>query len=188
MCITYDLADEIASANVFSFPTGISTAAFLSTSPLFSSLSAVGDSPRSAAGSADVTVHLPSPNGPSLGRSERGGLINQLLEIVEQVGGSGTGGAWDFGSRRTGANSRRARPRNELRDGTGAPDGNEVSGDGRSTAPGERLPPSVGTGGSDTTAGTTSGVDDPMINATETDERVSGLQYVVNLVKKLVFL
>ncbi|THD20911.1 HIV-1 Vpr-binding protein [Fasciola hepatica] len=182
MCITYDLADEIASANVFSFPTGISTAAFLSTSPLFSSLNAVGDSPRSAAGSADVTVHLPSPNGPGLGRSERGGLINQLLEIVEQVGGSSTTGSWDFGSRRTGANSRRARPRNELRDRAGASgDGNETPADGRSTAPGDRVPPARGASGSDAAAAAATGDDDPMISASETDERVNGLHMLFSI-------
>uniref|UniRef100_A0A183B775 LisH domain-containing protein n=1 Tax=Echinostoma caproni TaxID=27848 RepID=A0A183B775_9TREM len=179
MCITYDLADEIASANVFCFPAGISTTAFLSTSPLFSSLNAIGDSPRSAAGSADVTVHLPSPSGPSLGRAERGGLINQLLEIVEQVGGGGTNGTWDFGSRRTVNANRRARSR-ALRDGSGGVgDDHEVPADGRPTAPGERLPPSIGAGESETAPA--DGEDDPMIDTAEADERVNGLHMLFSI-------
>ncbi|CAH8611913.1 unnamed protein product [Dicrocoelium dendriticum] len=91
MSITYDLADEIASTDVYSFPDGLNfpSAGFLGSSPMFPSLAPAADSPRSGSGSMDVTVHLPSPNGPTVGganRHERRGLINQLLDIVEQVG------------------------------------------------------------------------------------------------------
>ncbi|CAH8518191.1 hypothetical protein MS3_00006654 [Schistosoma haematobium] len=91
MSITYDLADEIVSADVYSFPTSLSSATFLGPTPLLSSLAAGGDSPSSEFGSADVTVHLPSPRGNN--PTHRRGLINQLLQIVEQVGNEGIGGS-----------------------------------------------------------------------------------------------
>ncbi|TNN08815.1 DDB1- and CUL4-associated factor 1 [Schistosoma japonicum] len=91
MSITYDLADEIVSADVYSFPTSLSSATFLGPTPLLSSLAAAGDSPSSEFGSTDVTVHLPSPRGNN--PTHRRGLINQLLQIVEQVGNEGIGGS-----------------------------------------------------------------------------------------------
>ncbi|CAH8520776.1 unnamed protein product [Heterobilharzia americana] len=87
MSITYDLADEIVVADVYSFPSSIGSATFLGPTPLLSSLGGGEDSPTSDFGSADVTVHLPSPRGS--GPTHRRGLINQLLQIVEQVGNEG---------------------------------------------------------------------------------------------------
>ncbi|CAL8080772.1 unnamed protein product [Calicophoron daubneyi] len=115
--ITYDLADQIASAEVYSFPTGAT--AFLGSPPGFSSLAALGDSPNSGSGSADVTVHLPSPSGNGAGHGGRG-LINQLLEIVEQVGSN-----WDASRTSAGRANRRRRAlaeeanANETSDGEG---------------------------------------------------------------------
>ncbi|CAH8841961.1 unnamed protein product [Trichobilharzia szidati] len=90
MSLTYDIADEIVSADVYSFPSSIGSATFLGPTPLFSSLGA-GDSSDSDFGSNDVTVHLPSPLGNN--STHRRGLINQLLQIVEQVSNDGIGGS-----------------------------------------------------------------------------------------------
>ncbi|OON18521.1 LisH [Opisthorchis viverrini] len=168
MSLTYDLADQIASTDVYSFPSGMNTAsaAFLSSSPLFFPLTAIGDSPRSGAGSADVTVHLPSPNAPTgnsgsgnTGRNERRGLLNQLLEIVEQVG-SGASGAWDLGH--TGPN----RPRRRIRDHDAS---NENGPNGMRSGEG---PANHGSDGQDTAI---DGTESNNADEATVDERVNGL-------------
>lgn len=89
MSITYDLADDVSCADVYSFPTNISSTGFLGSS-FISSLSIPGDSPRSLDGSGtnEVTVHLPGSNSTGEASTDRRGLIDQLLDIVEQVGAS----------------------------------------------------------------------------------------------------
>ncbi|KAG5451598.1 DDB1- and CUL4-associated factor 1 [Clonorchis sinensis] len=174
MSLTYDLADQIASTDVYSFPSGMNTAsaAFLSSSPLFFPLTAIGDSPRSGAGSADVTVHLPSPNAPTgnsgsgnTGRNERRGLLNQLLEIVEQVG-SGANGAWDIGH--TGPN----RPRRRIRD-------HDVSNENGPTGlrSGEG-PANLGSDGQDTAI---DGAESNNADEGTVDERVNGLHMLFSI-------
>ncbi|KAF7253096.1 hypothetical protein EG68_07325 [Paragonimus skrjabini miyazakii] len=169
MSITYDLADEVASTDVYSFPSGLnsSSAAFLGSSPLFSSLAAVADSPRSGTGSADVTVHLPSPSGAGMGganRGERRGLLNQLLELVEQVGAGSS--AWDVGSSGPSRSGRRGRDRQP--GGQNEPASATAGGD--PTSDGQSRP-----GGSDPTN------DGNSTDEAEADERVNGLHMLFSI-------
>ncbi|KAA3676334.1 uncharacterized protein DEA37_0009134 [Paragonimus westermani] len=172
MSITYDLADEVASADVYSFPSGLnsSSAAFLGSSPLFSSLAAVADSPRSGTGSADVTVHLPSPSGAGIGgvnRGERRGLLNQLLELVEQVGTRSS--AWDVGSNVPNRTGRRGRDRQP----GGRNEPASAAGSGDPTSDGQGRP-----GGSDVSDPTNDG---NTTDEAEADERVNGLHMLFSI-------